>query len=75
MPFRKGKRWLADWRNENGQRRRKAFNTKSAALAFETRMRKEATAKKAQARTRSGKRRPSGSQRTKGRAATAAPNA
>jgi hypothetical protein len=47
--YRKGKKYLADWRDYNGTRKRKAFPTAKTATRFETRMRNEAHEKKARA--------------------------
>lgn len=46
MPFKKRKRWLADWRDENGNRLRKSFATKGEASAFESKQRKKKAEKK-----------------------------
>ncbi len=45
----KGNLWLADWRDQHGQRHRKGFPTQAGALAHQTKMQKEAARKKAQA--------------------------
>jgi hypothetical protein len=40
-------KFMADWRDERAQRKRKAFTTKTAALRHQTKMRAQAQAKKA----------------------------
>jgi len=45
----KSGKWFADWRDENGIRRRKAFRTKATAASFQRRMQAQTTTKKAQA--------------------------
>lgn len=47
---RKGKLWLADWRDESGKRKRKGFASKAAAISFQHEMQRDAAAKKEQAR-------------------------
>ena len=46
--------FYADWRDQFGKRHMKAFTTKKAAAKFGLKMRREATAKKAQAPRRLG---------------------
>jgi hypothetical protein len=46
-------KWYADWRDEHGQRKAKAFRTKKAALKFSRKMQADAAAKKAPASARS----------------------
>ena len=42
--------WLADWYDENGQRKRKGFKTQRSAIAFQNRMKeKSGSAKKIRA--------------------------
>jgi hypothetical protein len=41
--------YYADWRDATGKRRMKAFDTKKGALRFQAKMRREVSAKKAQA--------------------------
>jgi hypothetical protein len=48
-------KFYADWRDEKGNRKRKAFRTKTAAERFQTRMRRLSTAKKDQAGKRSAR--------------------
>jgi len=49
--------WMADWRDAKGNRHRKGFPTKAAASRHQTKMQREAAAKKA--RPRRAARRPS----------------
>jgi hypothetical protein len=41
--------WYADWRDEHGQRKRKAFPTKNQAQAFQEKMQAQAARKKIRA--------------------------
>lgn len=45
----KSNKWYADWRDEHGRRHRKAFATRRAALQHQTKMQRQAAAKKAPA--------------------------
>jgi len=63
----KGKLWFADWRDHTGTRLRKGFNSKMQALRYQTKMRSDVTAKKAQ---RSGPSANSPKRGVKARAAT-----
>lgn len=51
---RKGKLWLADWRDSQGTRKRKGFPTKHQAQAHSRKMSHESAAKKPSARQRRG---------------------
>jgi hypothetical protein len=42
-------RWYADWIDEHGNRKRKSFATRKAALKYQTSQRNAVAAKKAQA--------------------------
>ena len=53
-------KWYADWRDESGKRKRKAFRTKNAAKRHEERMRAQAITKKEPRPARSGNSRRSG---------------
>jgi hypothetical protein len=44
--IRKHGKWFADWKDENGKRKRKALKTKHAALTYQTQQRNKAAAKK-----------------------------
>jgi hypothetical protein len=44
MAYRKANRWYADWRDENGKRRRKAFTVKRDAEQHQTKQSERATA-------------------------------
>jgi hypothetical protein len=43
----KSGKYLADWRDSNGQRKRRAFDSKPKALKFQAKMQHETAAKKA----------------------------
>ncbi len=57
-------KFYADWEDQFGKRKRKAFDSKSQALSFQTRQRKQAAAKKAQASPRSRSSRKAGARPT-----------
>lgn len=68
------KRWgkfLADWRDEHGTRKRKAFTTKKGATKWQQRMQHEATLKKAHASGPSANSAARGPRRTPAAARTA----
>lgn len=44
MAYRKANRWYADWRDENGTRRRKSFTAKREAEQFQTKQSERASA-------------------------------
>lgn len=57
-------KFLADWRDENGRRKRKALATKKAALRFQNKMQHQVAAKKAHASAASRKSAKPGPRRT-----------
>lgn len=46
---RKGKLWMADWRDAQGKRHRKGFTNRMQAIRFKNQMQEEAKRKKASA--------------------------
>jgi hypothetical protein len=49
----KSGKWLADWRDAQGKRHRKAFTLKTHANTFQNKMQREALSKKVHASARS----------------------
>ena len=48
---RKGKLWMADWRDENGKRHRKGFTSRTQAAKHQAQKEQETKLKKANAPT------------------------
>lgn len=53
--LKKSGKWLADWRDANGKRHRKAFLSKDSAIRYQNSQARDAESKKAHASVRSAR--------------------